>query len=70
MVNTFVRRAELTDPEGNGARFYKEQIEADKTVQDANGDLFPGLFFRVRPHTKTVDREDGVLRCTRCHWEV
>jgi hypothetical protein len=59
------------DPDGNGARFHKEQQEADKAVRDSNGDLFPGLFFKIQlPANRTVDQEDGVLRCIRCNWEV
>jgi hypothetical protein len=72
MVNSFVRRAELVDPEGNGARFSKEQEEADKTVRESTGDLFPGLFFKVVQHlpNRMVDQDDGVMRCIRCNWEV
>jgi len=72
MVNSLVRRAELVDPEGQGARFNKEQAEADKCVRDHGGDLFPGLFHRTRlPRgNRVVDEADGVLRCIRCHWEV
>lgn len=60
------------DPEGNGARFSKEQQDADKAVRDNNGDLFPGLFVRTvpRPMNRMVDQDDGVLRCIRCNWEV
>ena len=60
------------DPEGNGARFNKEQEEADKVVRDLHGDLFPGLFPRTVPHptNRVVDVEDGVMRCLRCNWEV
>jgi hypothetical protein len=60
------------DPEGNGARFSKEQQEADKTVRDNNSDLFPGLFVRPVPHpmNRMIDQDDGVLRCIRCNWEV
>jgi hypothetical protein len=72
MVNAFVRRAELGDPDGNGARYYKEQMEADKAVRDGKGDLFPGLFFNAiqHPPNRMIDAEDGVLRCIRCNWEV
>ena len=72
MVNSFVRRAEIVDTEGNGARFNKEQQEADKTVRDHGGDLFPGLFLRTvpRPTNRMVDQDDGVVRCIRCNWEV
>ena len=60
------------DPEGNGARLNKEQQEADKSVRDHSGDLFPGLFLRTvpRPANRMVDQEDGVVRCIRCNWEV
>ena len=60
------------DPEGNGARFNKEQQQADKAVRDHSGDLFPGLFLRTvpRPANRMVDEDDGVLRCIRCNWEV
>jgi hypothetical protein len=71
MVNAFVRRAEIVDPDINGARFSKEQQEADKAVRDGKDDLFPGLFFKaVHPPNRTIDNEDGVLRCIRCNWEV
>ena len=72
MVNSFVRRAELVDPDINGARFSKEQEEADKAVRDGKDDLFPGLFFTAvqRPRNRMVDAEDGVLRCIGCNWEV
>lgn len=59
------------DPEGTGARYYKEQAEADKAVRDANGDLFPGLFFKVsHAINRILDETDGVTRCIRCNWEV
>lgn len=72
MVNAFVRRAEIVDPDINGARFSKEQQEADKAVRDGKDDLFPGLFFKAVQHplNRTIDNEDGVLRCMRCNWEV
>jgi hypothetical protein len=71
MVTAFVRRAEIVDPEITGARFNKEQQEADKAVRDTQHDLFPGLFFNVHnPPNRMVDAEDGVLRCIRCNWEV
>jgi hypothetical protein len=71
-VTSFVRRAELTDPEITGARFNKEQQEADKAVRDSQHDLFPGLFYKVvhNPPNRMVDAADGVLRCIRCNWEV
>ena len=59
------------DPEGTGARYYREQIAADQAVRDANGDLFPGLFFKISHATnRIVDETDGVTRCIRCNWEV
>ena len=72
MVHSFVQRAEIVDPEENGARFNKEQQEADKAVRDHSGDLFPGLFLGTvpRPANRMVDHDDGVLRCIRCNWEV
>jgi hypothetical protein len=72
MVTSFVRRAELVDPEITGARFHKEQQEADKTVRDTQPDLFPGAFFNGGPQAprRLPDPADGVLRCARCHWEV
>ena len=71
MVNSFVRRAEIVDPEENGARFSKEQQEADKVVRDHSGDLFPGLFFRHQHlPNRITDEDDGVMRCVRCNWEV
>ena len=71
-MNSFVRRAEIVDPEGNGARFNKEQQEADKAVRDDHQDLFPGLFLRTvqHPPNRMLDQDDGVLRCIRCNWEV
>jgi|SRR5579859_2462384 len=73
MVHAYVRRAELVDPEVSGARFTKEQAEADKQVRDAKDDLFSGLFFTVHrlPNAnRMLDEEDGVMRCIRCNWEV
>ena len=72
MVSSFVRRAEMVDPEGNGTRFRKEQEDADKAVRETNGDLFPGLFFKPaqRLPNRMVDPDDGVLRCIRCNWEA
>jgi len=72
MVTSFVRRAEIVDPDRNGARFNKEQQEADKAVRDHGGDLFPGLFVNnvPRPLNRMVDQDDGVVRCIRCNWEV
>ena len=60
------------DTEGTGSWFNKEQAEADKQVRDAGTDLFPGLFFNRVPRlpNRTVDAEDGVLRCIQCNWEV
>lgn len=60
------------DPERTGARFNKEQQEADKAVREHSGDLFPGLFLNIvpRPTNRMVDQDDGVLRCVRCNWEV
>ena len=59
------------DPEGTGARYYKEQAEADKAVREAHGNLFPGLFFKVSLATNRIlDETDGVTRCIRCNWEV
>ena len=59
------------DPAGTGARYAKEQAEADKAVFDARGNLFPGLFFKVvHPTNRIADQDDGVLRCIRCNWEV
>jgi len=72
MVNSFVVRAELVDPEGSGARFNKEKTEADKAVRDAQANLFPGYFMKhvQHPLNRMMDHDDGVLRCIRCHWEV
>lgn len=72
MVTAFVRRAELVDPEVTGARFHKEQGEADKAVRDSQSDLFPGAFFHgvANAPRRLPDPADGVLRCARCHWEV
>jgi hypothetical protein len=72
MVHAYVRRAELVDTEGTGMRWNKEQAEADNQVRGHSGDLFPGLFFRHASHhiNRTVDAEDGVMRCIRCNWEV
>src|SRR5579871_1371909 len=73
MVNSFVRRAEIIDPEGSGARFNKEQEEADKFVRNHGADLFPGLFHRrhrLQHSNRVVDQTDGVLRCVQCSWEV
>ena len=71
-MTSFVRRAELVDPEGTGARFHREQEEADKAVRDVQADLFPGSFFQgANPAPRRLpDPADGVLRCARCHWEV
>ena len=71
MVNAFVRRAEIVDPEGTGERHQKEQSEADTAVREANGNLFPGLFFKApHPTNRIADQADGVMRCIRCNWEV
>ena len=71
MVNSYVRRAEILDPQGTGARYIKEQGEADKAVRDAAGNLFPGMFFKVaHPTNRIADEDDGVMRCIRCNWEV
>ena len=71
MVTAFVRRAELVDPEGTGARFHTEQEEADKVVRDAQPDLFPRSFIKFGRGPRTLaDPSDGVMRCARCHWEV
>ena len=72
MVHAYVRRAELLDTEVTGVRFNKEQAEADQQVRDHSGDLFPGLFLgrATHPTNRTVDAEDGVMRCIRCNWEV
>jgi hypothetical protein len=70
-VCSFVRRAEIIDPEGTGARFNKEQREADKAVRDDHNDLFPGLFFKgLARQNRMMDEDDGVMRCIRCNWEV
>lgn len=72
MVHAYVRRAELADTECTGMRWNKEQAEADQQVKNHQQDLFPGLFLRhvPRPANRTVDAEDGVMRCIRCNWEV
>jgi len=72
MVNSYVRRAEIVDPDRSGARFNKEQQEADQAVRDHVGDLFPGSFVNNihHPTNRMVDQDDGVLRCIRCNWEV
>src|SRR5262245_28285011 len=41
MVNSYVQRATLVDSEDTGARFVKEQQEADLLVQNHRNDLFP-----------------------------
>jgi hypothetical protein len=72
MVTAYVRRAELVDPEITGARFSREQEDADKAVRDGKDDLFPCLFFKAvqHPPNRIIDAEDGVHRCIRCNWEV
>lgn len=78
MIETFVYRAELTSPGGNGAELRKQQKEAlavidrDKATEgQPNGGLFKGMFKKSRAARQAVrDSEDAVLRCPHCHWEV
>ncbi|ODQ51838.1 hypothetical protein SAICODRAFT_49842, partial [Saitoella complicata NRRL Y-17804] len=73
MVDLFVSKVEVEDPEGEGRTLREHQKEQRVMVEEhrASGEgLFPGLFKNKFRGTRMMDLGDQVMRCASCGWEV
>lgn len=70
MVDVFVYRMEVLDPEGEGRLVRKHQEEQRQRMEKNKGNLFFDLFPETIHAGALCDREDGVMRCMRCFWEI
>ncbi|KAG4305261.1 hypothetical protein PORY_001431 [Pneumocystis oryctolagi] len=71
MVEVFVRRIEAQDPKGEGCAARKHQLEQRQRMENNKENLFYDFFLETPAFTGVLcDREDGVMRCMQCHWEI
>ncbi|KTW30131.1 hypothetical protein T552_00609 [Pneumocystis carinii B80] len=70
MVDVFVHRIEALDPEGEGKHVRKHQEDHRKRMEENRDNLFFDLFLETKFTNVLCDREDGVMRCMRCYWEI
>ncbi|BFZ62852.1 E3 ubiquitin ligase [Saitoella coloradoensis] len=73
MVDLFVSKAEVDDPEGEGRMLREHQKEQRVMVEEHRASeqgLFPGLFKARYQGTRMMDPGDQVMRCASCGWEV
>ncbi|KAG5517858.1 hypothetical protein PMAC_000312 [Pneumocystis sp. 'macacae'] len=71
MVDVFVRRMEAQDPNGEGYTARMHQREQRQRVEDNKESLFYNLFIETPGFAGVLcDREDGVIRCMQCYWEI
>ncbi|EMR10936.1 hypothetical protein PNEG_01081 [Pneumocystis murina B123] len=70
MVDVFVHRMEASDPEGEGKHVKKHQEDQRKRMEENRDNLFFDLFVETKFTSVLCDREDGVMRCMRCYWEI
>lgn len=71
MVEVFVRRMEAQDPDGEGYAARIHQQEQRQRMENNKESLFYDLFSETSGFAGVLrDREDGVMRCIQCYWEV
>ncbi|KAG5440768.1 hypothetical protein PCK2_000204 [Pneumocystis canis] len=70
MVDVFVRRMEMLDPDGEGCSARKHQQEQRQRMENNKESLFYNLFLETSFAGVLCNREDDVIRCMRCCWEI
>ncbi|TGZ79361.1 hypothetical protein EX30DRAFT_112247 [Ascodesmis nigricans] len=72
MVDLFVHHAEIHSVPGSGPDLRKQQLEMAEVVKKhlQGPGLFEGMFLKKPTPVGVRDRDDGVLRCPSCAWEV
>ncbi|KTW32142.1 ubiquitin-protein ligase PSH1 [Pneumocystis jirovecii RU7] len=71
MVEVFVRRMEAQDPDGEGYAARIHQQEQRQRMENNKESLFYDLFSETSGFAGVLrDREDGVMRCIQCYWEI